>query len=294
MKKHKILVTGAEGGLGRTIIQQLKDERLEFIPLVKKRTKNIEKAIKCDVTNFNLLNKIIKEYKPTVIIHLAGITGNLECEQNHEKTFSVNVLGTYNILKCCTKIKPKVIFASSREVYGNTNHKISENNKLKPINVNGLTKMISEKLILNFYQTHKISYTILRFTNFYGENYSKRGISKMIKAAIKKQPITIFGGKQQIDLIHHEDAASAIIQSIKTKKSGIYNIGNGKSYSILQLIKEIEKNCKIKIKFKQKPQREFEAKKFQIDISKAKREIKFKPTLDLKYVLKRMNHRWAP
>lgn len=290
MKGNRILITGAGGSLGQTLIELLNHNDDCYLPLVKYNKKNIKNSIKCDIRNFDSINKIFSEFKPTHVIHLAGITGNIECEESPKDAFQTNVYGTFNVLKSCLKIKPKIIFSSSREVYGDSKIKVNEKSLLNPINVNGITKMMSENLILNYNQLYKIPYSIIRFTNFYGENFSKRGISKMIRMALENKNITVFGGEQQIDLIHFNDAAKGLLKSINTKKSGIYNIGSGKSKTILQLIKEIEKHSKIKIKFNKKQNRYFEVKNFKMDISKAKKDLGFQPSIKFQDVLKRISN----
>ena len=291
MKKNKIIITGAGGALGTKVLELLEDENV--LPLVKDKQKKIKNAVKCNIVNFDSLNKIFQEYKPTHVIHLAGITGNFECEFNSEKAFRTNVFGTYNVLKSCSDFKSKIIFSSSREVYGETKNKVNEKAELNPININGITKMMSENLIINFNKLYKIPYSILRFTNFYGENFSNRGISKMIKNAMQNKKITVFGGNQQIDLIHFDDAAKGLLGVINAKKSDIYNIGSGKSRTILQLIHDIEKISKIKIKFEKKQNRNFEVQNFKIDTSKAKKDLNFQPSLEFHNVINRMSNKWV-
>ncbi|WP_182129629.1 NAD(P)-dependent oxidoreductase [Nitrosopumilus sp. b3] len=284
-KKNRILIIGAGGALGRTLMDLLNNRGECYLPLVKHSHKDIKNSIKCDIRDFNSVNKIIYKFKPTHVIHLAGITGNYECEENSKEAFQTNVFGTFNVLKSCLEIKPKIIFSSSREVYGNSRSKVNEKSKLNPINVNGITKMMSEDLILNYNKLYKIPYCIIRFTNFYGENFSKRGISKMIKIALQNKKITVFGGKQEIDLIHFNDAAKGLLNVIDSKKAGIYNIGSGESKTILELIHEIEKFSKKKIKFNRKKNRTFEVRNFKMDISKAKKDLGFKPSIKFQDVL---------
>ena len=295
MKKLKILVTGANGALGKILIQKIQDVQFEYLATVRNdlADKMSSKVVKCDITEIDNVKSVVNEFKPNVIVHLAGLTGNIECETNPRDAFILNVLGTYNVLQAAIKTKPKIIFASSREVYGNTEKKIKENDPLEPINVNGRTKMISENLILNFHSLYKIPYEILRFTNFYGENCEKRGISAMIKKAIEEKHISIFGGKQSLDLLYFEDAANAIIKAIKHKKSDIFNIGNGNSITPLLLLKKIEKIGARKIPFEVLPYRDFEVKKFSIDLTKSRRILKFQATYNLDMVLSKMFKKWT-
>ena len=295
MKKLKILVTGANGALGKILIRKFQYMQFEYLAAVRNDLidKTDSKVVKCDITEIDNVKSVVSEFQPNTIVHLAGLTGNIECETNPHKAFILNVLGTYNVLQASIKTKPKIIFSSSREVYGNTEKKIKENDRLMPINVNGRTKMISENLILNFHSLYKIPYEILRFTNFYGENCEKRGISAMIKNAIEGKHISIFGGKQSLDLLYFEDAANAIIKAIRHKKSDIFNIGGGNSITPLSLLKMIEKINERKNLFKILPYRDFEVRSFSIDLNKSRKILKFQTTHNLDIVLSKMFKKWA-
>ncbi|ABX12021.1 NAD-dependent epimerase/dehydratase family protein [Nitrosopumilus maritimus] len=286
MKKQiKILVTGASGMLGNKIISELSNSDYQSLGISKKNTHTINNTIikKCDITNYKQLKKIFDAFKPNIIIHTASITGNIECEENPEKTFLVNCLGTFNILNLMKKNGAKIIFCSSREVYGNSKKKVTEKDLEFPINLNGITKITSENLIKKFHQTYNVQYVILRFTNFYGDLNSKRGISLMIKNAIKNKQVTIYGGKQILNLLHIDDAVKAILLSIKYKNSNTFNIGSDEKTTLPKLIKIIENNINQKIKINKKNARVIEPQKFVINIKKAKNELGFTPnfTLDL-------------
>lgn len=292
----KILITGASGALGQTLIPHLEYLNYDCLGISQLKKTKIRKTnvVPCDVTNYNKIKSIIFKFKPNIIIHLAGLTGNLECEKEPKKAFATNLLGTLNILKSSTKLKPKIIFSSSREVYGNTRYKAKESSLLRPININGATKMLSEYLIIHYNQQYKIPYVILRFTNFFGENFSKRGISLMLKNAIKGEKITIFGGHQNIDLLHYDDAVLAVMKAIKKNKSEIFNIGSGKSFELLSIIKLLEKVRGKKIRFEIKPYRSFEVRNFQIDTSKAKNKLNFESSLTVHDILEKMISKWSP
>ncbi len=241
MKKERILVTGGSGSLGRSLIPKLVSDGFDCISISRKSDRiGSVNNIKCDITNFQKVNSVINQFKPNVIIHLAGLTGNLECETNPKQAFSSNVFGTLNILEASVKLRPKIIFSSTREVYGFTKIAADENYPLKPVNNNGITKMISEYLIKNFHSMYNTPYVILRFPNCYGENYTKRGLSSLFKKAIRNEKIKIFGGNQILDLLHFNDAADAIIKSIFYNKTGIFNIGSGKAQRLVSIINKLK------------------------------------------------------
>jgi len=287
----KVLVTGSSGSLGKVLINSLKILDFDYLGITKS-SKTSGKQTRCNIKKIEQISSVINNYKPDVIIHLAGLTGNEECEKDSKEAFESNVLGTLNILEASRKIKPKIIFASSREVYGNVLHKAKESSTLDPINVNGITKMLSEKLIFTYHDLYKIPFVILRFTNFYGEQSSKRGISLMIKNAIEGKNIPIIGGDQTLDLLYYNDAVYAILKSINYRQSDVFNIGSGENMTLLCIIKKLEFLSKKKIFYEKKPHKKFIVRKFSADITKAKKELHYIPMHTFNDVIERMIRKW--
>jgi len=292
-KQQKILVTGGTGTIGKSLIPALLSKKFNCLMISKKT--NLRKSIMnihCDITDFVKLNKIINEQKPDVIIHLAAITGNINCEKNPKKAFSTNVLGTLNVLNASITVKPKIIFVSTGEIYGNTQTKSDEKSKLNPSNVYGKTKMLSEILIQNFSTEFNLSSIILRLSYCYSENFPKKGFSLMLKNAIKGKKIKIYGGNQTVDLLHIDDAVNAIVKSIDYKKSGIFNIASGETYYLTSIIKKLNKLLNKKIDYQVLPYRGFEVKNCRLNIKNSKKFLKFTPQKKLNDVLQTMITKW--
>jgi len=289
MKKERILVTGGSGSLGRSLIPKLVSDGFDCISISRKSDRiGSVNNIKCDITNFQKVNSIINRLKPNIIIHLAALTGNLECETNPKQAFSSNVFGTLNILGASVKLRPKIIFSSTREVYGFTKIAADENYPLKPVNNNGITKMISEYLIKNFHSMYNIPYVILRFPNCYGENYTKRGLSSLFKKVIRNEKIKIFGGNQMLDLLHFNDAADAIIKSIYYNKTEIFNIGSGKEQRLVSIINKLKRVLDKDIDCDFLPIRSFEVGSCKLNINRAEKNLKFKASIKLDDILRKM------
>ena len=87
------------------------------------------------------------------------MVGNIQCEKNPKRAFSTNVLGTLNVLNASIILKPKIIFISTGEIYGKTQNKSNEKSLIKPSNVYGKTKMLSEILIQNFTKNYMPKFT---------------------------------------------------------------------------------------------------------------------------------------
>jgi len=294
MERKKIIVTGGSGDLGQSLIPKLVSNGFDCISISKKSNRNkLVKNIKCDITNFRKLNLVINKFKPDIIIHLAGLTGNIACESNPKKAFLTNVFGTLNILKSSIKLKPKIIFISTGEIYGKTKNKVNENALPKPVNIYGITKMLSENLILKYSTNYKTPAVILRFSYCYDENFTKRGFSLMFKKAICGEKIQVFGGDQILDLLHFNDAIHAILKSITYNKTEIFNIGSGKTQSLISIINKLKKIMNNDVKYALRPYRGFEVRTCKLNINKAKKNLKFKPSMKLDDILHKMVSKWS-
>ena len=294
MKRKKIMITGGSGDLGQSLISKLVSNGFDCVSISRKSNRNkLVNNIKCDITNFRKLNLIINKFEPDIIIHLAGLTGNIACETNPKKAFLTNVFGTLNILKSSIKLKPKIIFISTGEIYGKTKNKVNENALPKPVNIYGITKMLSENLILNYSTDYKTPAVILRFSYCYDENFTKRGFSSMFKKAISGEKIQIFGGDQILDLLHFDDAVHAILKSITYNKTEIFNIGSGKSQSLISIINKLKKIMNNDVNYTLQPYRGFEVRTCKLNINKAKKNLKFKPSTKLDDILYKMVSKWS-
>ena len=115
----------------------------------------------------------------------------------------------------------------------------------------------------------------------------------MFKNAIQKNKIIIFGGNQELDLLHYNDAIKAIIKSIEYEKSDIFNIASGKPITLKNIIKKIEKLLERKIKIHVKSIRTFESLYCKLDTNKANKFLKFKGSVNLDTVLNELISVWS-
>jgi len=122
--------------------------------------------VKLDVTNFENVKRLLKQYAPDVIIHTASIGDVDACERDPTSAWSVNVGGTQNIIKACVNCETKVIFCSSNAVYDGTSPPYDENSPRKPINYYGKTKLEAETIVSSSFDKHVIA----RLMTMYGWN----------------------------------------------------------------------------------------------------------------------------
>jgi UDP-glucose 4-epimerase len=276
----KILLTGGLGYIGTSLINKLTKHQLIVCSKSKKNDlQNFNDVIFefVDITSDDFL-QIVKKHKPDLVIHLASITGLKNCESNPTKAFETNVHGTFNVIKACELNKNKLIFFSSREVYGKTlDVESKENDLLLPTNIYGITKMLGELLIKNSGKNNNLDYIILRLTNVYGPGGNEKGPNKIIKNAVEDKKIEIFGGKQSINFIYIDDVINFISTIIDKKyiSKEIFNLGSKNNLTVNEFSKLVEQSLDFDIIIKQKPKLNVENSIFKPDLKKSEKLLGF-------------------
>ena len=266
----RILLIGGHGFIGSNLIKKFNRE-FDFVVISSKKgidTGDI-KTEYISVTNKKIV-KIIETLNPDIIIHLAALSGLKKCENDPKKAFEVNVTGTKNIVEGCLKTNAKLIFISSREVYGSTiNEKSNEDDMLNPDNIYGQTKVNAEKIIQNAAKIFELNYVILRLTNVYGPG-SNSGVNRIIRESLSKEKILVNGGEQILNFIFIEDVVELIYLVILNNKLSkqILNIGSNDTSSLKKFVELLEEllNDPINIQYGEKPS--FESLFFCPDIRK--------------------------
>jgi CDP-paratose 2-epimerase len=239
-----------------------------------------------DIRNYTKLEKLFVKYRSKIkcIIHSAAQPSHDWAVKNPKCDFTINALGTLNLLELTKKYCPDsvFIFVSTNKVYGDTpNHLPLKENKTRfeLQRKNKFYKGIDESMSID-QSTHSLfgvskSYADL-ITQEYGRNIGlKTGIfrlgcitggshsgaelhgflSYLVKANLKQIPYKIYGykGKQVRDNIHALDLVKCFWEFYKKPKKGeVYNIGGGRdnSCSVLEAMNKIEQKTKIKFNFK--------------------------------------------
>ena len=227
---------------------------------------------KIDLSLANKAKFFFKNKNFDLIIHLAAFSGIQEFNKNVLKSFNNNVLATKNLIRFgFEKQNTKLIFSSSAAVYGKVSkEKISETNACNPANYYGLSKLACENIINYGLQNKKNNYAILRYFNVVGSivdfkvkkkvNSLFDIISQNIKK--KKYKININGnnldttdGTPERDFIHISDLCKIHKKTydyLRKNKGIVLNCGSGLKYSVLEVVRAIEKNIKKKFRISYK------------------------------------------
>lgn len=312
MSKHQILITGGAGMIGKALTKILfKKYNLTVLDVKSQilRNKKYIKSFKNKGVKFYnadiLQKKNIAKYFRNVkyVVHLAAMLGVKRTEKRKNNCWRVNFIGTKNVVEnCLSNNVERIIFSSSSEVYGEqkTNKKIRETSPLLGSNIYALSKIEAERYIIKYLKNKKTTYTITRLFNTYGESQvAQFFIPKLCYAIQYNKNFTINGnGKQIRSYAYCSDVAIGIKKSLTSKKAenNTYNIGNSKEVFTLRdvtsLVSKIKKK-KIKISFAQNFKTGDRKKSREIfnrvcDTSKAKKDFKYMPKINLKEGLKKV------
>ncbi len=287
----KILITGSSGTIGTRLGEKLLNSKYQIVGADWKKNKWIKeleaRTIHLDLRNKNLvLKKLPKEVD--LIIHLAANARVYELVKNPDLARD-NMLTTYNILEYAriNKIK-NIIFASSREVYGNTKKAKHKEVDVKIENCESpysASKISGEALIHSYHKCFGINYVIIRFSNVYGMyDESDRVIPLFIRKAIKNENLVVFGRDKILDFTYIDDAVEGVvkvIQRFNKIKNNTFNIATGKGTKILFVARLVKKFLNSKSRIIIKQNRPGEVVKYIADISKAKKLLNYEPRADI-------------
>lgn len=231
----RVCITGSEGFIGRNLLEYLKDKDIEPVVFVG------------DLLKQEDLDKFFnKEKNIETVVHLAGAFFG-----DNKTLLDANLITTLNLL---SKFKVyginKIVFSSTGAVYGEPkNNRSKESDECSPNTFYGLTKLLAEESIKTYKNLENIDYGILRFPNVYGKYNNKGVIYSLYNNAVNNGEININGdGNQRRDFLNVRDACKAIYLSIKSDKSGIYNVTNPNGMSLNELVKVIKVNVNKEIK----------------------------------------------
>jgi len=221
--------------------------------------------IKGDISNRQLLSSIIRDYDIDCVIHLAAYAYPEESAKYPKLYYENNVLNSIKLMKTLVDNGiNKVIFSSSCATFGNATYSpIDEKHPQLPINPYGNTKLIIEKLIMDFSRAYGIQYGILRYFNVIGadpegeigeiHNPEPHIIPNLLNCIIQKnKKFTIYGSDYSTsdgtcvrDYIDVNDIAMAHKLTLNwfkdnTKENIDCNLGTEKGYSIKEIIKIVE------------------------------------------------------
>jgi UDP-glucose 4-epimerase len=280
----KILITGSSGTIGNCLFERLLAEGADVVGAdVRTNRWNRQvndKTIIADLRKPDDLEKLPKDLD--IVVHFAANARVFMLVEKPDLARD-NFLMLYNVLEFVRKNNIKrVLFASSREVYGNSGYIIHSEEEAYVKNCESsytATKIAGEALVHAYEQCYGIEHVIVRFSNVYGRyDYSDRVVPLFISKALKNEDICIYGRDKVLDFTYIEDCVDGVTKCLKlfeTCKNEVYNIATQKGYSIEKVAQIIVESTNSKSKITYKPNRTGEVCRFIADISKAQAVLNY-------------------
>jgi UDP-glucose 4-epimerase len=282
------------------------------IKVVKKLEKILKKKLlfyKIDLRDKSKLLTIIRSKKIDGVIHFAGSKSVKESLKEPIKYFNNNIQSTLSLLECMQKTEIfKIIFSSSATVYNSEQQlPLKETSSIgETINPYGNSKYVIERILADVASSDpRWNIKIARYFNPISNHSSglisdnpagvpENLIPSIIKVAKKKSPyLKIYGKNYKTkdgtcirDYIHVMDLAEGHVEMLKNNKQRkgveVYNFGNGKGFTVLEIVKEFEKQTGISIPIKFTSRRKGDIPVSFCSTNKAFRHLSWKAKRDLK------------
>lgn len=301
-----ILVTGGAGYIGSHVVLELIRNDYDVIVFDNLENGHREallggRLIVGDLRDEGFLYEVFKSNKIDAVMHFAAYTSVEESMVDPIKYYENNVLGTLNLLKAMIKNDiSNIIFSSTAAVYGVSKCvPLIEQDEVFPKNVYGKTKLEVENILESLRKVNKISYVVLRYFNasgadksgVIGESHKNEThlIPLVLQVANKERDkIYVYGDDYDTkdgtcirDYVHVSDLAKAHIMALNKLRldniSGVYNLGNGEGFSVMEVIEEARKITKMPIKEEFVARREGDVPYLVASYKKAKEDFLWEP-----------------
>ncbi|WP_257349008.1 UDP-glucose 4-epimerase GalE [Pseudalkalibacillus decolorationis] len=302
-----VLVCGGAGYIGSHAVVQLLDENEEVI-VVDNLEKGYNEAILAgasfyhgDLRSQQFIDQVFEENRIDSVIHFAGNSLVGESVMDPLKYYDNNISSTISLLRAMAKYDVKdIVFSSTAAVYGEPEQiPVSEDAQTLPTNPYGETKLAIEKMLKWSERAYGIRYVSLRYFNVAGADplgrigEDHRPETHLIPIVLevaqgKREKVMIYGDDYSTndgtcirDYIHVNDLVGAHLLAIKklkkSRESAVYNLGNGKGFSVKEVIDVARKVTNHSIPTEIAPRRAGDPAKLVASSKKAVRELGWEP-----------------
>ncbi|OJG81119.1 UDP-glucose 4-epimerase [Enterococcus ratti] len=301
---EKILITGGAGFIGSTLANYLGKENkiITIDDLSMGKVENLDQnknitLIKGNVADPKLMEEIMRTYQFDYIFHLAAVASVADSVARPLETHQVNFESVLLLLELVRQYQPaikRIVFSSSAAVYGDepTLPK-KEESVIRPLTPYAIDKFAAEQYVLDYCHLYQVPGSAVRFFNVYGPNQNPNspysGVISILVDRYKKHlagektSFTLYGdGSQSRDFVFVDDVIQALLLVAKKEKAlgKQFNVGTGKSTTLLALIHTINQILGTELSLDYQPERSGDIHDSLADISKIQ-SIGYQPKFDV-------------
>jgi UDP-glucose 4-epimerase len=308
----KVLVTGGAGYIGShtcvellnaghniTVLDNLSNSKEESLHRVQEITGKKLGFVQMDLRDIETLRRVFRDASPNVVIHFAGLKAVGESTQIPLDYYENNVAGTLNLCRVMAEARVRnIVFSSSATVYGDpAKVPISEDSPLSATNPYGRTKLMVEEILRDLQVADgRWNVALLRYFNPVGAHPCGRigedplgtpnNLMPIIsQVAVGKLPqLKIFGddydtpdGTGVRDYIHVVDLAKGHVKALERFQYdpglATYNLGTGRGYSVLEMVKSFEDVNNVSIPYRIVARRPGDVARVYADPNLARKEL---------------------
>jgi dTDP-4-dehydrorhamnose reductase len=287
MEMKKIMVTGANGLLGQTIVSQLLGKQYKVIAtgrgpdrLQLPSTSSVVYR-DVDIADGPAIQQFIFEHAPEIIVHAAAMTQVDECELHKQECYNINVTATRFIIDAAKEIRSRFIFVSTDFIFDGDNGPYSEDAEPAPVNYYGSTKMVAEKAVMESGLDWAIARTILVYGSVPAGG--RMNILGFVKQSLENNtPIKMVTDQVRTPTFV-DDLAAGIILIIEKNGRGIFHLSGEEEMTPYDIAVATAKffglNDQLITRSSSKDinQPAVRPARTGLDISRAKKELGFQP-----------------
>jgi UDP-glucose 4-epimerase len=247
LKSTNVLVTGADGFLGKHLIKRLIKEKANVtafsqfgLPAELKEKVN-EKVV--NIEDYSSVLNAMRGSKPEKIFHLAANISRDRFLKDADKPIKTNLLGTVNLLKVLNEWTIKYdsfVFLGTAEAYGKNKVPFVETQYPDPVSPYSISKIAVEMLLRIYWDMYRMPMVILRGFIVYGNGQgSDMLFPQLMDACMKREDFKMTSGEQKRDFVYVDDMIEAmILASTNSAASGeIFNISSGEAVRVIDAVK---------------------------------------------------------
>jgi UDP-glucose 4-epimerase len=305
----RVLVTGGAGFIGSHVVEKLVGLGCDVCALDNLSTGSLENLRSCvkggkvdfvegDILDRELVEALVK--RVDAVVHLAAVTSVPFSVAHPVLTNEVNVAGTLNLLKACSKSDvQRFVLVSSCAVYGEPDYlPVDENHRTNPLSPYSASKLAAEHYCQAFSHSCGLETVILRLFNVYGprqrEDDTYSGvITRFVRNLFSGKPLVVYGdGSQTRDFVHVHDVAEAVWLALNVRDvaNQAYNVGYGRPVDINELAKMLAGFFGDTVEVQYKEPRIGDLKHSYADVTKAKEALRYRPKIALEVGLQSLIH----
>lgn len=238
-----------------------------------------------DARDYSALTRILANFKPDAVIHLAAVAHANRANKDPFTTFDHSLRTLENSLDFARQMDAHFIFLSSSMVYGNfMGDSVGEDTPCDPLGIYAALKFAAEKIIIAYNQVFNLPYTIIRPSALYGERCVSRRVGQaFIENALRGIDLTVNGdGTDRLDFTYIGDFVQGVVRVLNSpaSRNQTFNITYGEGRQINELAELVRQHFP-SISIQHNPRDALMPERGTLRVDKARELLGYKPAFPI-------------